>query len=243
MKLLKYFLVVTKKCGNNKAAVVEAAGAHCSTVCRQSSRPRSGDLKQLCFLRFTYSNAVTWAEWEKKDLTVKAHILSSLSLSLTVELSKEISDNSYFLYFYKKVTRLLAHFPHYTWLQHLSSNGFHCFSLDAKRVFEFEKMFWLYITHYGVCTGDAISLMLSFFSIFQDTLCTLGEFGKLLYGWWDNEFTDCYLHWSFLWWCFNMRAKQTCIHEAELHVWLIYWRVSCNKELMFASSKGKLNPV
>lgn len=94
MKLLKYFLVVTKKCGNNKAAVVGAAGAHCSTVCRQSSRPLSGGLEQLCFLRFTSSNVITWTEWEKKDLTVKAHILDSLGLSLTVELSQEISDNS-----------------------------------------------------------------------------------------------------------------------------------------------------
>lgn len=92
MKLLKYFLVVTKNCGNNKAAVVEAAGAHCSTVCRQPSRPLSGDLKQLCFLGFSSSNAVT--ECEKKDLTVKAHILGSFCLSLTVELLKAISDNS-----------------------------------------------------------------------------------------------------------------------------------------------------
>lgn len=35
--------------------------------------------------------------------------------------------------------------------------------------------------------------------------------------------------------------QNSCI--AELHKLLIYLRVSSSKELMFASSKGKLNPV
>jgi len=74
VKLLNYFLVVVvKKCGNDKAAVVEAVEACYGTVCRQSCRLLGGDgkLKQLCFPGFTPSNAVYSGRMKSLNIAIK----------------------------------------------------------------------------------------------------------------------------------------------------------------------------
>lgn len=71
---VKYFLaLVAEKCGNNKAAVVEAAccGAACGWLCRSLRCDSTLKLSQLCLPGFACSNTVCSAGGKPSSIATK----------------------------------------------------------------------------------------------------------------------------------------------------------------------------